>query len=360
MKPFYYIILMLLTCVFAQDALSQTQTPQRRQTPRQSAEAGNNNLPALSVRAAAKNADQTKDIENMIWLREIYRWVDLRKENNSPLYYPQQPIGERMNLFTIALKLVTNGSINGYRYLIDRDEIFTDEYKVEIADMLQNLNINYTTQGTGAQTKYIIENSDIPSNEALMYSIKEVYYFDQATGMYGSKVVAICPMLIREEYSDSYSDSDSDLDSDSESDSSSDYDLSVRPIPLFWLNYEDIRPYISKARIMTSNYNNALTYTIDDFFNKNMYSGYIVKTTNMMNRSLSQEVGGDPVKLKLAQDSIENQLKRFEVNLWVPKDTTTVAKKGSKTVKKADNKKEEKPKETKVETGPTKSVRRTR
>ena len=61
------------------------------------------------------------------------------------------------------------------------------------------------------------------------------------------------------------------------------------------------------------------------------------------------------------EDSIENQLKFFEEKLWVPKDTTTVAKKGSKKeTKKADNKKDEKPKEVKVETGPTKSVRRTR
>jgi gliding motility associated protien GldN len=337
MKPFYYIILLLLACTFAQDALSQTQTPQRRQTPRQRTEAAKDNLPSLSTRAAAKNEDQYKNIDNMIWIREVYRWIDLRNENNSPLYFPEQAIGDRMNLFTLIFKLVAQDKVNGYTYL-DGREIFTDNYKVKFNDILTNLGIQYTTQRSGDQTIYVFDDNDIPSSEVLMYNIKEAYYFDQATGMFNSKVLAICPMILRQE--DDYSEPE--------------------PTALFWLQYEDIRPYISRAFIMTSNINNALTYTMDDFFNKKMYEGNIVKTTNMMNRSLIQEVGNDPEKLKTAQDSIESQLKFFEENLWVPKDTTTVTVNKKDSNKKSSEKKESKPKEQKIETGPTKSVRRTR
>lgn len=354
MKAFYYIVLLLLACFFTQDIISQTpQTTTRRQTPRQQAEAVKNDLPTLTTRAAAKNMDQSKDIDNMIWIREIYRWIDLRKEDNSALFFPEQPIGDRMNLFTLVFKLMADGKISGYRYLLDGREVFTDDFKINFEDVLKSQQVLYKTQGTGAQAKFLVEDSDIPSNEVLMYAIKEAYYFDQATGMYNSKVLAICPMLLRQE--DEFS--------------------AATPIALFWLKYEDIRPYISRAFIMTSNLNNALTYTIDDFFNKKMYKGDIVKTTNMMNRSLAQEVGNEPEKLKLAQDSIEKQLKFFEEKLWVPKDTTQVVskkdskKKNEKTsvrsndksqTKEEKPKKESKPKEQKIETGPTKSVRRTR
>ncbi|MDR1368740.1 MAG: gliding motility protein GldN [Dysgonamonadaceae bacterium] len=348
MKPFYYIILIFLSCIFAQDVLSQTQqTPQRRQTPRQRTETENNDLPALSVRAAAKNADQFKNIDNMVWIRDIYRWIDLNDINNSALYFPERPVGDRMNLFTLMFKLVLQGKITGYRYLLDGREIFTDDYKLQTEDMLKNLEIYYTTQGTGAQTKYIVEDSDIPNHEVLMYAIKEVYYFDQTTGMFNTKVTAICPMLVRDEGGEE-----------------------PARYPLFWLNYEDIRPYISRVVIMTSNLNNALTYTIDDFFNKKMYKGDIERTTNMMNRTLAEEVNNDPEKLKLAQDSIEKQLKFFEEKLWVPEDTTATANKkdskknqnksADKKEKEEKAKKESKPKEQKIETGPTKSVRRTR
>lgn len=345
MKSFYYTVLLFIACLFVQDALSQTQTPSRRQTLRQRAETENNDLPTLTTRAASKNEDQSKNIGNMIWIREIYRMIDLREEVNSPLYYPEYPIGDRMNFFTLIFRLISQNKIPAYEY-IDGREIFTDKHKVKFEDILKNHQIMYTSQGSGNQVKYTIEDSDIPSNEALIYTIKEVWYFDQATGMFNSKILAICPMLLRQE----------------------DESEPIRT-PLFWLLYEDIRPYISRALIMTSNINNAMTYTIDDFFNKKMYNGEIISTTNMMNRSLAQEVGDDPEKLKLAQDSIENQLKFFEKKLWVPVDSTAIAnKKDSKknSKKETNNTKEEKPKteskpkEQKIESGPTKSVRRTR
>jgi len=130
---------------------------------------------------------------------------------------------------------------------------------------------------------------------------------------------------------------------------------------MFWLTYENLRPYLSRAYIMTSDVNNALTYTIDDFFSKRMYDGEIIKTTNMMNKSLAQQVGNDPEVIKHAQDSIENQLKFFEKQLWVPEDTTSTAKKGKE--QKEKKTKESKPKESKPDkssSAPTKSVRRTR
>ncbi len=354
MKPFYYIALFMLFSVFTQNALSQDQPQQRRQTPRQRAAEKDSGIPSLSPRATTKNEEQTRNIDNVVWLREIYRWVDLKKENNAALYYPEQPIDNRMSLFTLVFKLMADGKVPGYRYLITGQENFTEENKVKFEDVLQDFQIYHTSQGSGNNVRYTINDSDIPNNEVLMYGVKEAYYFDQATGTYNTKVLAICPMLIRQE------------------------DEMGEPIrtPMFWWLYEDIRPYISRAFIMTSNINNALTYTIDDFFTKQMYKGDIVKTTNMMNLSLAQQVGSDPAVLKHAQDSIEGQLKFFEEKLWVPKDTTAVksTKKDSKknteetkvteeakdTKTTKESKPKSKPKETKSQSSPTKSVRRTR
>jgi gliding motility associated protien GldN len=149
----------------------------------------------------------------------------------------------------------------------------------------------------------------------LIYQIKEGWYFDAATGTYKSQVIAICPLLVRKDY----------------------YIGDTTTNPLFWIPYENLRPYLSRAMIMTSDYNNVMTYTIDDFFTKNMYKGDIVKTINLKNQSLVQQVGGDdPEKLKLAQDSIENQLKAFKNQLWVQQDTTQVAV--NKTAKKESTK----------------------
>jgi hypothetical protein len=71
---------------------------------------------------------------------------------------------------------------------------------------------------------------------------------------------------------------------------------------------------------MTSDYNNALTYTANDFFQLNMYQGDIIKTVNLMNLTLAQQFP-DSAQMRHARDSIESQLRDFEARLWLPRDT---------------------------------------
>jgi len=329
--------------------------PPRRLTPRQrAAEAAaakaNNNTPVLTERAKIKNEEASKVPEHVVWLREMYRNIDLDKDNNAALYYPVQPIGDRMNLFTTIFKLLADGKIVAYNYPNSGTEVFTDKEKLNFEDVLKKFQILYKKDSTSNYTHYIVDDGDIPSNEVLMYQIKEGWYFDAATGSYKSQVIAICPLLVRKDYNVG----------------------DVTTNPLCWIPYENLRPYLSRTMIMTSNYNNVMTYSIDDFFTKGMYKGDIIKTVNMKDQSLVQQVGDDPEKLKHAQDSIENQLKTFRKQLWVQQDSTQVAvnSKGKKattttsakkeSTKKESGKKEGKPKAEKSSATPTKSVRRTR
>ena len=361
MKRLYItgLILMLLSCSLTGFSQNQVQSqnqnsPQRRVPPRQrAAEAAANNTPNLTERAKIKNEETSKAPEHVVWLREMYRTIDLDKDDNAALYYPVTPIGDRMNLFTTIFKLLADNKIVAYNYPANGTEVFTDKEKLNFEDVLKKFQILYKKGGTDSDPRYTVDDADIPSNEVLMYQIKEGWYFDAATGTYKSQVIAICPLLVRKDYNVG--------------------DVTTNPV--CWIPYENLRPYLSRAMIMTSNYNNVTTYSIDDFFSKGMYKGDIIKTVNMKDLSLSQQVGDDPEKLKQAQDSIENQLKTFRENLWVHQDTTqvTAANKSAKktttrssttaATQKGSATKEEKPKAVKAEkasTTPTKSVRRTR
>jgi gliding motility associated protien GldN len=354
MRPFYFISLLFVLFAFAQEGFSQNQQPQTRTRQRATANTVQDNTPALTERAKIKNEEASKAPVHVAWLREIYRNIDLKKENNAALYYPTQPIADRINLFFLIFNLMSDGKIVAYNYL-DGREVFTDAEKVNFENVLKKYQILYTTQGTGDNLKYVVDESDVPSSEVLSYLVKEGWYFDAATGSFNSQIIAICPIMVREDY----------------------YTGNTNKDALFWIPYENIRPYLSREMIMTSNYNNALTYTMDDYFTKKMYSGEIVKTVNLMNQTLAQQVGSEePEALKLAQDSIETQLKFFEKQLWVQEDTTklAVAEKNEKKEKttntrsvrnsteKAKKEKEEKPKAAKAEksSSPTRSVRRTR
>jgi len=339
------LILALLACSMA--SFSQNQDSQRRTRQRPS-ETVSDNTPVLTERAKIKNEEASKTPAHIVWLREMYRNIDLKKDNNAALYYPVQPIGDRMNLFTTIFKLMADGKITAYNYVLGRQEVFTDNQKVDFEEILKKFQILYQKQGSGDNVRYIVDDGDIPSSEALEYQIKEGWYFDAATGTYKSQVTAICPLLVRVDYSIG----------------------DTTRNAMFWIPYENLRPYLSRAMIMTSDYNNVMTYSIDDFFTKNMYKGDIIKTVNMRDLSLAEQVGSDPENLKLAQDSIENQLKTFRTQLWVQQDTTqVVSDKGGKKVsakkESVKKEKEEKPKAVKAEKSstpstPTKSVRRTR
>ncbi|MDR3339064.1 MAG: gliding motility protein GldN [Candidatus Symbiothrix sp.] len=324
---------------------AQTQTSDRRIRQQQNA-SDNNKSSNLTERARIKNEENSKAPSHIVWLREIYRVINLDSANNAALKFPVQPIGDRVNLFTLLFNLMTEGKIATYNYLADKEPDFSEKEKVNFENVLKNNQIPYTIQGSGNNAKFIVDEIDIPSQDVTEYLIKEGWYFDEATGAFNSKITLICPTIVRFDYNDN----------------------TTHKTNFCWIPYENIRPYLSRAMIMTSDYNNALTYTMDDYFMKKMYSGDIIKTVNMKDETLIQQVGDEPEALKHAQDSIERQLKAFEKQLWVQEDTTAVAttKKSQQKTSSGKNekpKKEEKPKESKAEkspAAPTKSVRRTR
>ncbi|MDR0769339.1 MAG: gliding motility protein GldN [Dysgonamonadaceae bacterium] len=323
------------------DAQSQ-QTPNQplARTRQRSTEPAAGKTLTLTERARLKNFDNSKAPVQPVWLLEMYRIIDVNKDGNAALKYPAQPIGDRVNFFTLLFKLLSENKINAYAYT-DNTEVLTDAGKISFEEVLKSNQIPYTTEGSGESIKYIIDEIDIPSEDVSQYLIKEEWFFDQATGSFNNRVTAICPVIVRLDYSDN----------------------THHRSPVCWVLYENIRPYISREMIMTSDLNNALIYTMDDFFAKKMYAGDIIKTVNMRNQSLQEQVGGDPDALKHAQDSIENRLEDFRKQLWVQEDTTTVVtnKKVTKTSTRKGSRSESKAAKVKTDNStPVRSVRRTK
>ena len=141
---------------------------------------------------------------------------------------------------------------------------------------------------------------DIPSHEVQGYYLKEAYYFETGTSNYGVKTVAVCPVIHRQ----------------------GDYEANTVRYPLFWIPYDELRPYALRMPIMTSSLNNTMTATIDDFFRKNNYDGEIYKTTNLRNLAISQYTSS-PEEMKAEQEKIEQQLKDFETRLWKENNDST-------------------------------------
>lgn len=228
--------------------------------------------------------------EDVVWRRDIYREVDLNIGENSGLYHPTEPIGKQMNLFTYVFKLALNGYIPVYEYRLDGNEVLDATAKVDMKTVLDNYHIFY--EETDGKLK--VDNSDIPSAEVKMYYLKESAYYDQANSSFHIKVLAICPVMIRED----------------------DFGGESAKYPLFWVKYSDVEPFLSRQSVMTSDKNNAATMTLDDYFTLNRYKGKIYKTNNMLGKTLAQIAGNDSTKMSAEQKRIEAELEAFRNNIF--------------------------------------------
>lgn len=301
------IILLLMLVGLVQGAFAQ---PEARRQAQQKAQ-NKSNANDMTTRAQIMFPTAASMDEDVVWRRDIYRELDLNEDANAPLYYPVEPLGSQVNLFTYIFKLMMQGRIKAYQYKLDGNESFNADDVVKPKTFLDNYHIYYEKD---AQGRTHLDNSDIPSKEVKSYYIKETTYYDHHTATFHTKVLALCPIMTRDD----------------------DFGDGGNKYPLFWVKYDDLAPFLSKQQIMTSNLNNAATMSIDDYFLRNQYKGKIYKTNNMLGKTLAQYCSSDSAMSK-EQKKIEAELAAFEKNLWgdqAKKDSLdSIAKLDKKNVK---------------------------
>lgn len=280
------MILLLLLLGTVQGILAQPEA-RRREAQQKSSQT---NASTVTNRARIMFPTSAPMGEDVVWRRDIYRELNLAEDANAALYYPEEAIGKEMNLFTYIFKLMMTGQIRVYQYRLDGVESFRDEDKVNPKTFLDDYHIFYEKQANGSIR---LDNSDIPSREVKSYFLKEAAYFDQHTSTFHVKVLALCPIMTRED----------------------DFGDSGNKYPLFWVKYDDLAPFLSKQQVMTSNLNNAATMSLDDYFVRNQYKGKIYKTNNLLGKTLAQYCTNDSAMAK-EQKRIETELATFEKNIW--------------------------------------------
>ena len=134
---------------------------------------------------------------DLAWMRTIYRQIDLSKDANAPLYFPEDVVDGQENLFRIMLGLVVDGKIPAYEYL-DGREVYSDKYQIKVQEMLDRFGIYYKTGESGRNgQKFVIEEADVPTSQVLNYYIVEKWEFDKRSNQMKTRVEAICPVLNR-------------------------------------------------------------------------------------------------------------------------------------------------------------------
>ena len=285
MKRLVFIMMILL---MADAAVAQ---PKKRRNQQQTEQQQRKSpSSAMSMRAQISFPTALDIPEEVVWRRDIYRELDLTDDANAGLYFPVEPQGKQLNLFTYIFKLAQNGYIPVYEYPTDGSDNFSNEARVQMQTILDNYHIYYEDQ----DGKLKVDNSDIPSAEVKKFYLKESAYYDQANSSFHIKVLALCPVMLRDD----------------------DFGGEATQYPLFWVKYSDLEPFLNRQTIMASSLNNAATMSMDDFFTLNSYRGKIYKTNNAQGKTLLQLCDGDVDKMTAEQKRIEAELAAFHKTIF--------------------------------------------
>ena len=281
------LLLLTMIMMMAGSTLGQ---PQRSRVQPAEQKQKQNPSSAMSMRAQLTFPTAVEMPEEVVWRRDIYRELDLTEDANAGLYFPVEPQGRQLNLFTYIFKLAQNGYVPVYEYPTDGSDNFSDEAKVEMKTILDNYHIFYEEQNG----KLKVDNSDIPSAEVKKYYLKESAYYDQANSSFHIKVLALCPVMLRED----------------------DFGGESTQYPLFWVKYGDLEPFLNRQTVMASSLNNAATMSMADYFTLNSYKGKIYKTNNAQGKTLLQLCNGDADKLSAEQKRVEAELAAFHKTIF--------------------------------------------
>ena len=253
------------------------------------------------------------------WQRVIYRELDLTNDVNAVLYYPEVPTDRLTNLFSVLFEAFAKGDLKAYEY-IDGRELFDEAHLVKVEDVLET---------------HDIDPSDVPCYQVLSYYVKEQWDFDRNTSQLQSHIVALCPILHRQgEFG------------------------GITRYPLFWLSYEDLRPFIIDKLVMSSGINTSVRYSLDDFFTMRKYDGEIYKVQNPRGLTLMQQYP-DEEQLAAKQAEIERELKSFADTIWVPQEKAEEMQPAKKK-EASDTVRESKAGTQLIDSGNKRSVRRNR
>ena len=199
----------------------------------------------LTERAKTFLSSDTITIDQVTWRRGIYRALDLMQPANAPLYSPEIATEREANLFAQIFQLYAAGRLPVYEYL-DGPERFDEAHRLSFKDFLERFHISYI-EG---------DHQSIPSSEVKGYYIKEAHIFDEGTSTHSAPVEALCPIL------------------------SGVGDYGELRLPLFWIKYSDLAPYLQSGLIALSEGNSAYRGTLFDFFRLGLYKGCLLYTSD--------------------------------------------------------------------------------
>ena len=288
--PLRLFLLAGLTCstsLYAQVTTPTTPVVRKGSAPRREAP---QSTPKISERAKAfADHSDLEDEEYTAWSRTYFRLLERREKANAPLFYPEVTTEREGNLFSLIFRLYAEGKIRVHSYQ-DGLSSWRGAEALAFTDFLDRFHIAYTKDQQGRPEVAL---ADIPSALIEGYYLEEESRFDERTSTFSTHTRALCPLLTGVG------------------------DYGQLRMPLFWVSFDELRPYLSQERIALSTANGARRSTLADFFALQVYRGSILPTSSSLDQNLDDKTTSLERQQARSQQE-ERELQQFQANLFVP------------------------------------------
>jgi len=260
-------------------------------------------------------------IDDVIWARYIYRIIDMRYKQNYQLYFPtKSDDADYRNLF----KVITDAVVDGMPIYEKNMETIKPDFKQQpiprasipmmfmADDPLEDYSDDPTHYNITESDAMLVHYDSIADElsfhfypfekivrNQLKYLIQEVVFFDKHTSRLHTKIMGIAPLQ-----------SDKIITRDS-----TNVMGSLRESIMFWIPFDQLRPYLA-MQYAIPNRNEVKRVTFDEFFQKRLFTSYIVGEGNMYNRWIPDYTFSDVEATRKEQERIATELLNFEQDLW--------------------------------------------
>lgn len=253
--------------------------------------------------------------EDVIWSRVVYRIIDMRYKQNYQLYYPTRcDDAEFRSLFKVIVDAIVEDDLVVYE---KRTSQIKPNYDTPLSKSsmpgllmkndsasLANPDDHRFLSYDSLEDRLSFDCYSYPefATNQLKYVIQEVIFFDRHYSRLYSKIMAIAPLQ-----SDKIT---------TKSDDPKKLTAQLLESLLFWIPFDSLRPYMQRQFTQTNSLkNDSKRVTFDEFFQKKLYTSYILGDGNMYNRIIT-DFATTPEEVKIEQERIATELLNFEQDLW--------------------------------------------
>lgn len=227
---------------------------------------------------------------DVMWKKRVWREIDFRQKMNLGFYYPTTEHSNWRNFIKVIMDGFKAGELAAY-------DIETTDEMLNPISYNQFVNKQCDTTYRTFRRPYppyeeydtmIISQFD--ASLVMRCRIKEDWYFDKQRSQLMVRIIAICPVMMRE------------LDNGERVSQ-----------PLFWIPYESAREVLAKAPYYNKS-NSASQLTYDEVFWKRYFDSYIYKEENIYDRSIPEYAQG--IDAMIESERVKQSIIDFEQNLW--------------------------------------------